>query len=72
MGQLTSVVSERITVGVGSSESSNPCQVRGEESVLKVLVRTNPKTVTLGPDFHLVQEKILNMKVRSIIILLDL
>jgi len=40
-------------------------EVRGEESVLKVLFRTDPKTVTHEPDFHRVQEKILNMKLRK-------
>ena len=53
-----------------ASESINHCQVRGKGSALKVLVRTNPKTVTQMPDFHLVQDKILNMKVRIFFILM--
>jgi len=52
-------------VPLSEEEQKLVSEVRGEESVLKVLVRTNPKTVTLGPDFHLVQEKILNMKLRE-------
>ena len=47
-----------------ASESNNHCQVRGKESALTVLMRTNPKSVTLMPGFQLLQDKILNMKVK--------
>jgi len=52
-------------VPLSEEEQRLVIEVRGEESVLKDLVRTNPKTVTLQPDFHLVQQKILNMKLRE-------
>jgi len=52
-------------VPLSEEEQKLVTEVRGEESAQKVLVRTDPKTVTLKPDFHLVQEKILNMKLRK-------
>jgi len=52
-------------VPLSEEEQKLVSEVRGQESALKVLLRTNPKTVTHRPDFHLVQEKILNMKLRK-------
>jgi len=40
-------------------------EVRGEDSAVKVLLRTDPVTVTHVPGFRLVQERILNMKLRK-------
>ena len=61
---------QKLVREVGWTESTsgwnNRGQVRGEESALKVLVRTDPATVTHEPSFCLVQERILNMKVRSL------
>jgi len=52
-------------VPLSEEEQKLVSEVRGQESALKVLLRTNPKTVTHRPDFHLVQERILNMKLRK-------
>jgi len=40
-------------------------EVRGENSVMKTLLRTEPRSVTLVPGFSYLQKRILNMKVRE-------
>jgi len=52
-------------VPLSQEEQKLAREVRGKESVLTVLMQTNPKSVTLMPGFQLLQDKILNMKLRK-------
>jgi len=51
-------------VPLSAEEQQLVQEVRGENSVLKALIKTEPRSVTLVPAFTYLQKRILNMKVR--------